>query len=72
MSLAGSISHQYRLGICASGPPVLPVVGAQSRGTADPAQGVSELQGMQKELQPLQIHASRGGKMAVFQPLYLN
>lgn len=66
MSLAGFMSSQYHLGICVPGRPVLPVVGAQSKETDDPAQRVSKLHAMQKELQPLQICASRRGKIAVF------
>lgn len=43
MSLAGFMSSQYSLGICVPDAPVLPAVGAQSKGTGGPAQRVSKL-----------------------------
>lgn len=64
------MSSQDSLGICVPGPLVLPVVEAQSRETDGPAQRASKLHAMQKDLQSIQIRASRGGKRAVFQLLY--
>lgn len=48
MSLAGFTFHHYHLGICVPDPSVLPAVGAQSKETAGPAQGVSKLHAIQK------------------------
>lgn len=70
-SLAGFVFSRYHLGICVHDPSALPAVGAQSRETAGPAQGVSKLRDIQKTCR-LQVCASRGGKTAVFKQFYLN